>query len=178
MLRRTLFLCRRARSRRLRPLRSSTPVKGIPTTIFVLMGEDTYLFPTIYCSVRMFPILQRKKDSNLILLLADKSHPSEQVIRNRQYWLAHLSNVSQETTRANLELIEHALIYTCQTDVNKSKKASHPKKPVVVINRWLTIDGYYRERRISPVQKAVPDIILFDGENFWTCEQLKFEQFL
>ena len=34
------------------------------------------------------------------------------------------------------------------------------------------------ERRISPVQKAVPDIILFDGENFWTCEQLKFEQFL
>lgn len=108
----------------------------------------------------------------------DKSHPSEQVIRNRQYWLAHLSNVSQETTRANLELIEHALIYTCQTDVNKSKKASHPKKPVVVINRWLTIDGYYRERRISPVQKAVPDIILFDGENFWTCEQLQFEQFL
>ena len=73
MLQRTLFLCPRARSRRLRPLRSSTPVKGIPTTIFVLMGEDTYLFPTRYCSVRMFPILHRKKESNLILQLADYS---------------------------------------------------------------------------------------------------------
>lgn len=113
-----------------------------------------------------------------VIRFNDKGHPSEQVIRDRQYWLGHLSNVTQEMTRANLELIEHALIYTCQTDINKSKKASCPKKPVVVVNRWLTTDGTYRERRISPVQKAVPDVILFDGDSFWTCERLNYEPYL
>ena len=104
----------------------------------------------------------------------DKNHPSKNVVRERRYWLAHLSNIAQETTRANLELIEHALIYTCQTDENKSKKHSRPKKPMVVVNRWITSDGcYYREYRTSPVQKAVPDVIVYDGEYFLTCEKKK-----
>ena len=107
----------------------------------------------------------------------DNKHPSGNVVRERRYWLAHLSNMAQETTRANLELIEHALIYTCQTDVNIKKKRSHPKKPVVVVNRWITTDGcYYRENRTSPVQKAVPDVIVYDGESFWTCERLKYKK--
>ena len=107
----------------------------------------------------------------------DKNHPSKNVVRERRYWLAHLSNMAQETTRANLELIEHALIYTCQTDENKSKKHSRPKKPMVVVNRWITSDGcYYREYRTSPVQKAVPDVIVYDGEYFLTCERLKYEK--
>ena len=105
----------------------------------------------------------------------DKDHPSKEVVRERRYWLAHLSNISQEATRDNLELIEHALIYTCQTDRNISKRASNPKKPVVVINRWLTTDGTYRERRITPVQMAVPDVIVYDGDCIWTCERLKRE---
>jgi len=107
----------------------------------------------------------------------DKNHPSKNVVRERRYWLAHLSNMAQETTRANLELIEHALIYTCQADENKSKKHSRPKKPMVVVNRWITSDGcYYREYRTSPVQKAVPDVIVYDGEYFLTCERLKYEK--
>ena len=107
----------------------------------------------------------------------DKNHPSEQVLRNRQYWLGHLSNVNQEATKANRELIESALIFTCQTELNKKKKCSPPKKPVVVVNRWITADGeFFREYRITPVQKAVPDVILYDGDDFWTCERLKYKR--
>ena len=115
-----------------------------------------------------------------IVRFQDNNHPSHQVLRNRRCWLGHLSNVSQEATRTNLELIESALIYTCQAelDLNVKKKSSHPKKPVVVINRWLTTTGDYREKRISPVQKSVPDIVLYDGEHFWTCERLSFEPYL
>ena len=58
MLRCTLFLCCRARSRRLRSLPSSTFIKGIPTFTFVSGGESTYLSH------------QGIKESNLILRLA------------------------------------------------------------------------------------------------------------
>ena len=112
-----------------------------------------------------------------VVRFQDKNHPSEQVLRNRQYWLGHLSNVNQEAAKANRELIESALIYTCQTELNKKKKSSPPKKPVVVVNRWITADGeFFREKRITPVQKAVPDVILYDGDDFWTCERLKYKR--
>ena len=45
-------------------------VRGIPTTTFDSRGEDTYLFPTRYCNVRMFPSHEGIKKSNLILRLA------------------------------------------------------------------------------------------------------------
>ena len=113
-----------------------------------------------------------------VIRVHQKGHPSENVVRARRYWFGHLSNVVQEATRSNLELIEHALIYTCKTDINKSKKYSHPKKPVVVINRWITPDDYYRENRTSPVQKAVPDVIVYDGTYFWKSDKLKYEPHL
>ncbi len=48
-------------------------VKGIPTTTFDSRGEDTYLFSTRYCNVRMFSLLHGIKKSNLILRLAKKT---------------------------------------------------------------------------------------------------------
>lgn len=115
----------------------------------------------------------RISERGAIVRFHDKAHPSENIIRERRYWLAHLSNFNQEATRANLELIEHALIYTCQSDINKSKRYNPPKRPVVIINRWLKTDCVsYRVRRISPVQLAVPEVILYDGDDFWTCNSL------
>lgn len=109
-----------------------------------------------------------------IVRFHDKGHPGKNVVRERRYWLAHLSNLQQEATRANLELVEHALIYTCKTEINKKKKGRVPKTPVVVINRWFTKNGNYREKRTTPVQLVVPDVILYDGRRFWTCERLKY----
>lgn len=108
----------------------------------------------------------------------DHDHKEKLIIREKQYWLGHFSNQRQEITQANLGLAESALIYTCQPPLNVKKKTYRPGKPVAVINRWMTCDGDYRERRIYPVQKTVPDVIVYDGESFWTCEQLKFESFL
>lgn len=105
----------------------------------------------------------------------DKGHKSQNVSRERQYWLAHLSNLTFEKNRDNLELVEHALIYVCDPEQNEKKRYSLPKHPVALVNRWFTEDGQYRERRVWPVQKYVPDVIVFDGESFWTCGRLKRE---
>ena len=107
----------------------------------------------------------------------DKGHKSELVSRECQYWLGHITN-APETNKDNRELAEYALIYTCQPPLNEKKKVTRPKQPVVVINRWLNEAGEYRQRRVWPVQKDVPDIIFFDGEAFWTCERLKLEYYL
>ena len=105
----------------------------------------------------------------------DKGHKSQNVPRERQYWLAHLSNPALERIRDNLELVEHALIYACDPEQNEKKRYSPPKHPVALVNRWFTDDGRYRERRVWPVQKEVPDVIVFDGESFWTSGSLKRE---
>ena len=103
----------------------------------------------------------------------DKDHKSELISRERQFWLGHFSNLNQEATRSNLELAEHALVYACEPERNVAKIFSPPRKPVVVINRWFTQEGYYREKRLYPAQKEVPDVIVYDGESFWKCDRLK-----
>lgn len=108
----------------------------------------------------------------------DYDHKENLVIREKEYWLGHFSNQRQETTKGNLELAEFALRYTCQPPLNEKKKSSRPGAPVAVINRWMTCDGLYREKRIHPVQKTVPDVIVYDGESFWTCERLNYESCL
>ena len=105
----------------------------------------------------------------------DRGHKENLVIHEKQYWLGHFSNQRQEATPANLELAEFALIYTCQPPLNDKKKINRPGAPVAVINRWMTCNDRYREKRIHPVQKTVPDVIVYDGETIWTCERLKYE---
>ena len=105
--------------------------------------------------------------------LHDRGHKCEKVPRECRFWLGHFSNLNQETTRTNLELAEHVLIYHCQPEQNVSKKMNPPHKPAIVINRWLKADGKYRTRRTNPAQQALPDVILYDGDEFWTCDQLK-----
>lgn len=107
----------------------------------------------------------------------DQGHKSELVSRECQFWLGHITNTS-EKNKDNRELAEYALVYTCQPSLNKMKKSTRPHEPVVVINRWLNEAGEYRQRRVWPVQKDVPDIILFDGDDIWTCESLKWESML
>jgi len=104
----------------------------------------------------------------------DKGHKGELVQRERQYWLGHITNAS-EKNRDNLELAEHVLIYTCKAPLNKNKKDNAPHEPAIIANRWLNKTGdTYRQRRLWPVQKDVPDIILFDGDHVWTCDSLKW----
>ena len=102
----------------------------------------------------------------------DKEHKSELVSRERQYWLGHIINVS-EKNKDNRELAEYVLVYTCQPPLNEKKIVNRPSQPAIVINRWLNKAGVaYRKYRVWPVQKVVPDVILYDGEAIWTCESL------
>ena len=105
--------------------------------------------------------------------LHDRGHKCELVPRECRFWLGHFSNLNQEATRTNLELAEHALVYYCQPEQNESKMMSPPQKPTIVINRWLKANGEYRTRRVTPAQQAIPDVILYDGDEFWACDQLK-----
>lgn len=102
----------------------------------------------------------------------DKEHKSELVPRERQYWLGHITN-APEKKESNLRLVEHALLYTCKPPLNVQNVDRQPHFPVLVVNRWLNKSGdIYRQRRIWPVQKDVPDIIMFDGTDAWTCDKL------
>lgn len=105
----------------------------------------------------------------------DKGHKSEQVARERQYWLGHITNAPEKRIKDHRELVEYALVYTCQPPLNEKKKKSRPHEPVVVINRWLNCSGEFRQRRVWPVQKDVPDVIFYDGYDFWTSESLKWK---
>ena len=115
-----------------------------------------------YCGITQRDVLKRLKD---------EFHHINEVPRDCQIWMGRFANPAFRRDRHNLESVEHLLIYYEKPFLNDKKKKAPPKEPVVVINRWRDTNDNYRQRRRHPVQE-IPDVIMFDGEEFWSADRL------
>lgn len=115
-----------------------------------------------YCGITQRDILRRLKD---------EFHHINEVPRDCQIWMGRFANLAFRRNRENIELVEHLIIFYEQPYLNDKKTKTPPKRPVVVVNRWRDRNDNYRQRRIYPVQE-VPDVIMWDGEDFWAADRL------
>ena len=115
-----------------------------------------------YCGITQRDVIER---------LEDEYHHIKEVPRDCQIWVGRFANPLFRRNRRNLELVEHLLIYYEKPYLNDKKTKSPPKEPVVVVNRWRDTNDKYRQRRLYAVQE-IPDVIMFDGEEFWKADRL------
>lgn len=109
-----------------------------------------------------------------VIRFKDKEHKSGLVPRERQYWLGHITNAPEKNEK-HRRLVEHALLYTCKPPLNVQNLYRQPHEPVIVVNRWLNKAGdTFRQHQRWPVQKDVPDVILFAYDEVWTGSMLKW----
>lgn len=111
--------------------------------------------------------------------LSDKDHREKQkLISYKKYWVGRFSQRTNKKSRLNAELIEtlfiHYLHISKERIINDKKLKKVPEHPLTVVNRWLlkNIDSHRvnKPRRLS----SLPDILLFDGNEYWGAEKLKY----
>lgn len=109
--------------------------------------------------------------------LSDKDHlKKQQDIHCLKFWLGKFSKRSNKNSRSHAELIEKLFVrylYLSDTSIINCKKKKSPlNSPVVVLNRWL-LKGSYQHRQNKPASlKCLPDVIMFDGEEYWGADRL------
>ena len=99
-------------------------------------------------------------------------------IQRKKYWVGSFSKASNRNTRAHVELIEtlfiHYLFIQDVRIINKDKLKKKPSVPLTVINRWiLKCDDCHKVNKSSRLAD-LPDVILYDGEEYWGSEKLKY----
>ena len=98
--------------------------------------------------------------------------------QRKKYWVGCFSKASNRNTRAHVELIEtlfiHYLFIQDVRIINKDKLKKKPSVPLTVINRWiLKYDDCHKVNKSSRLSD-LPDVILYDGEEYWGSEKLKY----
>ena len=109
--------------------------------------------------------------------LSDKDHLRKQEkIRFKKYWVGKFSKTSNRNQRVHAELIETLFIrFLFLTDVkiiNDKKLKSIPRHPVTVLSRWFLKNSYEHRLHKPTVLKDLPDVIMFDGDEYWASGKL------
>lgn len=110
------------------------------------------------------------------------SEPDHQVKQERlfykKYWVGRFSRSSNRNSRSHAELIETLFVHFLSLEgarlINDKKIKKIPDTPLAVINRWvLKSQGCHRVNKPSRLSE-MPDVLLFDGEEYWGSEKLRF----
>lgn len=111
--------------------------------------------------------------------LSDKDHLKKQEkIKYKKYWVGRFSKSSNRNQRAHVELIETLFIrFLFLADVkiiNDKKLKSIPRTPVTVLSRWFLKNSYQHRQHKPTLLRDLPDVIMFDGDEYWTSGKLAF----
>lgn len=111
--------------------------------------------------------------------LSDRDHKEKQAkIQRKKYWVGSFSKTSNRNTRAHAELIEtlfiHYLFIQDVRIINKDKLKKKPSVPLTVLNRWILKCEECHKVNKSSRLADLPDVLLYDGEEYWGSEKLKY----
>lgn len=110
------------------------------------------------------------------------SEPDHQVKQERifykKYWVGRFSRSSNRNSRSHAEMIETLFVHFLSLEgarlINDKKIKKIPDTPLAVINRWvLKSQDSHRVNKPSRLSE-MPDVLLFDGEEYWGSEKLRF----
>lgn len=111
--------------------------------------------------------------------LNERDHKEKQAkILRKKYWVGRFSKSSNKNNRAHAELIESLFIRFLYLQnvriINDKKLKRAPNSPLTVLNRWiLKCADCHRVNKPSRLTD-LPDVLLFDGEEYWGSDKLKF----
>ena len=111
--------------------------------------------------------------------LKDRDHKVKQSnILRKKYWVGCFSKISNKNNRSHAELIENLFIHYLHIQrvrlINKDKLEKKPKSPLAVVNRWVLRSADSHRVNKSTRLADLPDVLLFDGEEYWGSDKLKF----
>lgn len=110
--------------------------------------------------------------------LSDPDHLEKQErILYKKYWVGRFSRGSDRNSRSHAELIETLFVHFLTLQgirlLNDKKTRKVPDIPLAVINRWgLKSHDSHRVNKPS-ILSDMPDVLLFDGDEYWGSEKLK-----
>lgn len=111
--------------------------------------------------------------------LNDHDHQEkQQKIGYKKYWVGRFSRISNKNSRSNAELIETLFIHFLYIEgvrlINDKKLKKIPDCPLTVLNRWIL--KYQDSHRVNKPKRLseLPDVLLFDGLEYWGADKLKF----
>ena len=58
--------------------------------------------------------------------------------------------------------------------INDKKSKSIPRTPVTVLSRWFLKNSYQHRQNKPTLLRDLPDVIMFDGDEYWTSGKLAF----
>ena len=76
--------------------------------------------------------------------------------------------------RKHLEIAEHCVVSWWQPELNESKSAYYPRRPICFISQWYSREGHPRMNR-PPVLQDFPDVLWWDQER-WRTGRLRVWQ--
>ena len=111
--------------------------------------------------------------------LNERDHKEKQSkIFRKKYWVGRFSKYSNKANRAHAELIENLFIHYLHIQgvrlINKDKLNKIPKSPLAVVNRWVLRSADSHRVNKSTRLVDLPDVLLFDGDEYWGSDKLKY----
>lgn len=136
--------------------------------LYLITGKTRFQrTPSIlYCGITTRTVSER---------VNDKNHKSWKVVRDLQYWVG-IVEYSRKPSEYLLRKLEHILIFRLQTQENSQNKNSLPKRKLILVNQWFSIDGKPRRKQFHIAQE-LSDLIFFNETEWFICNTLKrFDQ--
>lgn len=110
--------------------------------------------------------------------LNERDHKEKQSkIFRKKYWVGRFSKCSNKANRAHVELIESLFVRFLYLQgvriINDKKLKKAPKSPLTVLNRWILKSADSHRVNKSTRLADLPDVLLFDGDEYWGSDKLK-----
>ena len=144
-------------------------------SIYLITGKESYERGSQH--IKYVGITERDPAKRL----SDKDHLKKQErIKYKKYWVGKFSKTSNRNRRTHAELIEtlfiHFLFLTDVKIINDKKLKSKPRIPVTVLSRWFLKCSYQHRQNNPTVLRDLPDVIMFDGDEYWTSDKLVYRE--
>ena len=143
--------------------------------IYLITGKESYERGSQH--IKYVGITERDPAKRL----SDKDHLKKQErIKYKKYWVGKFSKTSNRNRRTHAELIEtlfiHFLFLTNVKIINDKKLKSKPRIPVTVLSRWFLKCSYQHRQNKPTLLRDLPDVIMFDGDEYWTSDKLVYRE--
>lgn len=140
-------------------------------SIYLITGREKYERTIGY--IKYVGITER----DVAIRLKDKDHLEKQSkLLNKKYWSARFSRTPKTKFRNHVELIETLFVRFLFLQnvhiINCKKLKQTPKCPVTVLNRWNTKSQESHRLHKPSVLNVLPDVLMFDGSDYWGAGKL------
>jgi hypothetical protein len=142
-------------------------------SVYLITGQNKYSRNNSKCQVIYVGMTKRVVPKRII----EKDHIEKQAnYKNKQFWAAKFSNISNNNPEAHARLVESCLIRFLSLAgaplINKQGTRKNPKSDVAVVSRWNK--KFSEEGRYNKSSKLwwLSDVILYQNEKFWFSEKI------